>query len=240
MFNCSSNVASSNKKNIMKSTIKIDYDRNHELKPCIKIILPLDLREGEKCTEAHDIDPRDKLVADLLHTPRNIVENYLFEVNQRLLINDGTHLLTTIAAIPEENIFHRFETAIVGRIVSEDDQVECRKYSLHCDPSNIMPVPNNYVSWSKIHEFFEWLDNQPYYNDESYDKKTDGGQLTIRHVFETCLNQEERMKAFNNTPKYKLDSVVKSGYEALDIAFDWKTSPEGWDYWNKVANIQKK
>lgn len=47
------------------------------------------------------------------------------------------------------------------------------------------------------------------------------------------------MNAFNNTPKYKLDSVVESGYKALDIAFDWKTSPEGWDYWNKVAEIQK-
>lgn len=223
----------------MKSTIKIDYDRNHELKPCIKIILPLDLREGEMCTEAHDIDPRDKLVADLLHTPRNLVENYLFEVNQRLLINNGTHLLTTIAAIPEELIFTRFETAIMGGLISEENQRECSDYSINCTPANIIPVPNNYVTWSKVHDFFEWLENQPYSNDTPLQGNTKASDLTIRHVFEMCLNQEERMKAFDNTPKYKLDSVVESGYQALDIAFDWKTSPEGWEYWNKVAEIQK-
>lgn len=63
--------------------------------------------------------------------------------------------------------------------------------------------------------------------------------LTIRYVFEMCLNDDERMKAFNNTPKYKWDTEVESGYQGLDIAFDWKTSPEGWDYWNKVAQCSK-
>lgn len=173
----------------MKSTIKIDYDRSHELKPVIKIILPLDLKEGEKCTEAHDIDPKDKLVADFLHTPRNIVENYLFEVNQRFFINDGSALLTTISAIPEEVIFTRLKTAITGRLISEEDQSECRKYSIHCTPDNIFPVPNNYDAWSKINEFFEWLDNQPYYNDTTVVGSTSDSELTIRHVFETCLNQ---------------------------------------------------
>lgn len=63
--------------------------------------------------------------------------------------------------------------------------------------------------------------------------------LTIRDVFETCLNQEERMAAFNNTPKYKLDTEVESSYMALDVAFDWSTSPEGFNYWDNVAKIQK-
>lgn len=151
----------------MKSTIKIDYDRNHELKPVIKIILPLDLKEGEKCSEAHEIDPRDKLVADFLHTPRNLVENYLFEVNQRVFINDGSSLLTTIAAIPEEYLFARFYRAIIGRIVSEEDQQKCLDFSRR-DYTGTLPRKSpskDYDKWVKIRDFFDWLEKQPYYND---------------------------------------------------------------------------
>lgn len=59
-------------------------------------------------------------------------------------------------------------------------------------------------------------------------------RMTIRGVFETRLSDEERFAAFNNTPKYKWDSDVESDHQALDVAFDFKTSPEGYDYWNKV------
>ena len=157
----------------MKSTIKIDYDRNYELKPVIKIILPLDLKEGEKCIEAHEIDPRDKLVADFLHTQRNTVENYLFEVNQRLLINNGSALLTTIAAIPEESIFTRLKIAIEGRLIGDDvDQIaEFVKFRMSSEvnkkntASSDRPVPANYEKWLKIIEFFEWASQEKYSQD---------------------------------------------------------------------------
>lgn len=208
----------------MKSTIKIDYDRNQELKPVIKIILPLDLREGEMCSEAHDIDPRDKLIADFLHTPRNIVENYLFEVNQRLLINNGESLLTTIAAIPEESIFTRLKTAIIGRLVGDDSMQECQDMRGKTN----RPCPHNYDKWLKITEFFEWVEEQP------YSGNIDVPLVTIRSVFESRLTDEERMAAFNNTPKYKWDIGAENAYQALNQAFDFKTSPEGYEYWNKV------
>lgn len=57
---------------------------------------------------------------------------------------------------------------------------------------------------------------------------------TIRHYFEMCLSDGERQNAFDNTPKYKWDSPAKDAYEALDIAFDFATSPQGYDYWNEI------
>lgn len=215
----------------MKSSVKIDYDRSQELKPVIKIILPLDLRDGDKCTEAHNIDPRDKLVADFLHTPRNLVENYLFEVNQRWLIDNGSSLLTTISPIPEEEMFFRLKTAIMGRIIGDNIEAYrgCESFK---ESDKTGPCPLNYDRWLKITEFFEWVKEQPYSGESVLPDK-----LTIRHVFETMLSQDERIAAFENTPKYKWDSEVISPDQALDIAFDFKSSPQGVDYWNKVLSM---
>ena len=145
------------KNNTMKSTIKIDYDRGHnEVLPAVKIILPLNLHEQENVLEAHDIDSRDKLIADFLHTPGNQECNHIFKVNQCRLLEHGTHLLTTIIPVKEEELFEEFKSNIMGRIISEPD---LQSY----DTPSCKPCGFTYDAWVKIKEFFEWLEKQPYH-----------------------------------------------------------------------------
>lgn len=58
---------------------------------------------------------------------------------------------------------------------------------------------------------------------------------TIRYYFETCLSDSERQNAFNNTPKHKWDEPALDAVQALTIGFDWKVSPQGFEYWSNIA-----
>lgn len=56
---------------------------------------------------------------------------------------------------------------------------------------------------------------------------------TIREWYED-LPKESRDKALKNTPKDTLDDKEASLSEALEGAFFWRSSPEGFDYWETL------
>lgn len=59
---------------------------------------------------------------------------------------------------------------------------------------------------------------------------------TFRDIFELELPDDARLKAFQNTPKYKWDYEANNSiYKSLEEAFDWDKSPEGRKYWEEVS-----
>ncbi len=158
------------RKYIMKSTLKIDYDRGQENYSVIKIVIPDKPPHPIKCGEtpgfAEDIDEdvRDKLIQDLLHTPCWSQPNHFFEVKTTFPIESGR--LTTIGAILEDRLFYTFRHAIINRIVPYDTiiatNIEKNKNIANKDPLNGRENYHKEHLLNKIDEFFDWLDKQEY------------------------------------------------------------------------------
>jgi hypothetical protein len=217
----------------MKSTIKIDTEQGQ---PILKIVQPIECVNFT--LQNDDYDVRDKLLSEFIQKPSMTDWNGWFRVNTHFThpFENPTHQITTIAPVEVSELFTLFKHNILNRLVP---------YNTICAINE--GKEKSQGKHDKIIEFFNWLNEQewatweeqhPYL--EQLPKKTEINlsslpkRMTIRGVFETRLSDEERFAAFNNTPKYKWDADVESDHQALDVAFDFETSPEGSDYWNKV------
>lgn len=169
MFQALSNVAGDLKTNVMKSRIKIDYERGAHNHPVIKIITPLKqkpmrLLESPLSNEDVEEDVQDRLISDLLHSPDQVDPNSFFSIKSKFPLDDGL-LLTTIGAIQEVDILYQFRHAILNRYIPYNDIVALNKA---CDfqfpvvsASGIDKCKStNYYfnTFKKIHEFFDYLD----------------------------------------------------------------------------------
>ena len=114
MFHQSSNVAT-DKKNIMESTVRIDYNSHI---PVIKIIAPKQLHE--------DSDPKDRLIEEFLYTPCVHDRNRLFYLYQNFDL-ETPFRLSTIAAIGYFEEIAKLREHIERRIMSFDAICECRE-----------------------------------------------------------------------------------------------------------------
>lgn len=228
----------------MKSTIKIDLEsQNSGSMPVIKIVQPIDLPDEN----SPDYDVKDKLISIFLHQPCMVERNFMFELATCFPhpIDNPRVNVTTISPIKEENVFYKVRHIILNRLVPYNSIIElnsCGQVALKNKKDGKSPMPERGDLYFKIHEFFDWVEKTGYCSFEDqhpyllprYPKGDIA--LTIRDIFETQLSQDERMAAFNNTPKYKWDLRVDNAYQGLDEAFDWTISAEGWDYWKNVAN----
>lgn len=106
----------------MKAKVTIDYESGTTMTPVIKIVTPLPDRD---LFDKYD-DPRDRLVADFLHTPSCFERNHLFETKTygNILNNGspvGTQDITTIGAVPYDRILYTFKHILLNRYVSHED-----------------------------------------------------------------------------------------------------------------------
>lgn len=62
---------------------------------------------------------------------------------------------------------------------------------------------------------------------------------TIKEWFETIPDSKIRQKALNNLGKSFDPSEKESLREAFYYAFAWEFSPEGHDYWQKIADNER-
>lgn len=228
----------------MKSTIKIDLEsQNYGSTPVIKIIQPSEFLDEN----SPDFDVRDQMIRDFLHHPSNIERNGWFELSTHFTHEvTGIHV-TKITPVKEPDILYKIRHAVLNRLVPYNSIVElnsCSQVAIKNKKDGKSPMPLRGDLYFKIHEFFDWVEKTGYcsyedqtpYLEHKYQETT---SISIRHIFETMLSQEERMSAFNNTPKYKWDSRVDNAYQGINEAFDWTTSPQGFDYWTKVAEKLK-
>jgi len=233
----------------VKSTIKIDLEsQNSGSTPVIKIIQPVDVLDEN----SSDFDIRDKLIRDFLHQPSMVERNSLFELATFYPhpMDEPRVNITTIAPVKEENVLYKIRHMVLNRLVPYDTIVElnsCGQVAVKNKKKGQSPMPLRGDLYFKIHEFFDWVDKEGYCSwEDQHPYYVDGkpiahekNVLKIRDVFETHLSSEERIAAFENTPKYKWDLRVNSAYQGIDEAFDWTSSPQGWDYWEKVAEKLK-
>lgn len=199
----------------MKSSVKIDYIRGRfGNEPCIRIISIQDQPENLE-SEIDNDDVRDKLIADFLHTPLNVYSNDVFVMGSAYHIPNGKNI--TIVPLKNEDRLLVFRNLLINTLKNWE-----------------IPHDEQFV-----HSFYDEIDKLVH-NSLKAKKQSifpiKSPKLTIRHVFETMLSQDERIAAFENTPKYKWDSEVISPDHALDVAFDFQSSPQGADYWNKVLS----
>lgn len=231
----------------MKSTIKIDFEsQNSGSIPVIKIIQPVEVVDEN----SPDYDVKDKLIRDFLHQPCMSDRNSLFELATfypHPMDEPRVHV-TTIAPVKEESIFYKVRHIILNRLVPYNSIMElnsCDQVALKNKREGKSPMPSRGDLYFKVHEFFDWVEKTGYCSWEDQHPYLPGLfpkeeiVLKIRDIFETRLSNEDRILAFDNTPKYKWDSRVDNAYQGINEAFDWKTSPQGFDYWTKVANKLK-
>lgn len=154
----------------MKSTLKIDYERGHESFPVIKIITPLQPQPLVDPTPGYSTDTeedvRDKLTLDFLHSPYKVDRNYFFELKSYFPIANGN--LTTIGAIDEKDLLHRFKHAILYRFVPYLDLVKINRGEIsNKAPSEVQStVEENFRKshdkYIQINAFFNYLDKVGY------------------------------------------------------------------------------
>lgn len=104
----------------MESTLKIDYSSRHDGGiPVVKIIQPIYLKTYDP---AADIDPRDAMVRDFLHTPCMFERNAVFGLSSYFDTPNEkpTHSITHIEPVAEERILSFFQHQLIRRFVSED------------------------------------------------------------------------------------------------------------------------
>lgn len=199
----------------MNSSVKIDYIRGrYGNEPCMKITSVQDQPSNLE-SEADNDDVRDKLIAEFLHTPLRSSPNDVWVIGSSWSIPNGCR--TFIVPLRDDDRLLVFRNMLINTLRDWD-----------------IPHDEQYV-----HSFYDEIDKL--INNSLQAKKQSVGisKITVRHVFETMLSQDERMAAFDNTPKYKWDDLADNAYEALDYAFDFKTSPQGLEYWTNVANKLK-
>lgn len=203
----------------MNSSVRIDYIRGrYGNEPCIKIVSVQD-QPADLESESDNDDVRDKLISEFLYTPLNSYPNDVFVIGSSWSIPNGTRAF--IVPLKNEDRLLVFRNLLVNTL---------KNWEIPHDPQF-------------VYSFYDQIDKLV--NNSLEAKKQNVGlpkssKLTISHVFETMLSQDERIAAFQNTPKYKWDSEVNSPDHALDIAFDFASSPEGSEYWNKVlSNLNK-
>lgn len=216
------------KNNIMKSSIKIDTEQGQ---PILKIIQPIDCINFT--LQNDDYDVRDKLLSEFIQKPSMADWNGWFRVNTHFThpLENPTHQITTIAPVTVDELFNLFKHNILNRLVPYNTIIAINSGQEKSQGKHAKIM--EFFNWLSEQEWATWEEQQPY-SGETQDPETHPKPLTIRHVFEMELSSEERIAAFNNTPKYKWDQQVENNYQALDTAFDFKTSPEGFEYWNAV------
>lgn len=141
----------------MKSTIKVDFNSQHEgAQPVIKIIQPFEVSDQNSTEhDVSDIDVRDKLLKDFLHTPCMTDRNSFFRVSSCFShppVNPNINVIT-ISPIQRAEMFDTFRYAILNRIVPIDtiEDLNSRKGKFESIP------PYGFEDYVKIHEFFDWL-----------------------------------------------------------------------------------
>lgn len=163
----------SDKNKVMKSTIKIDYERSKNLTPVIKIIIPKpDSLIGETTGyfETIDEDVKDGLIRSFLHSPCMAVPNSFFEVKTHYPIH-GDLELTTIGAISEDNLFSRFRWALIHRFVPTSSIAQLAALKDQ-KGDGVRKAEQGEDKWHRINEFFDWLDKQAYApTEEEYNGK---------------------------------------------------------------------
>lgn len=233
------------KNNIMKSTIKIDYqDRNSGGQPVIKIIQPAQKQDDD----AIDFDVRDKLINGFLQTPCMVQRNSWFNLDSCYAIppeGETKFHVITIAPVHEDNLLYRFRHAILNRFVPEDTIVKLntRGTEKHCGDST-RKVEQGEIEYFKIHDFFDWLDktNRPSWEEQHPENKVEiadnnsqkVNDKTVRYFYEMKLSQEARMYAFENTSKIKLENPASSLQDAILQSFYIGDTPQGAVYWQDV------
>lgn len=214
----------------MKSTIRIDTEQGQ---PILKIVQPIDCVNFT--LQNNDYDVKDKLLSEFIQKPSMTDWNGWFRVNTHFThpYENPTHQITTIAPVMVDELFNLFKHNILNRLV----------------PYNTIIAINSGEEKSqgkhaKIMDFFNWLDEQEWatweeqhpYIEES--KSTIQNALpkvrTVRDFYELDLPQEARMKAFDNTPKTKLDRYVENLQQAIFNSFDISQTPEDSKYWQDV------
>lgn len=156
------------KKNIMKSTIKIDYERTMDLCPVIKIIMPKSAGFSEATqeltpgfNETTDEDVKDKLLRDFIQLPCMAVPNSFFEISTRFPIRGELELIT-IAPIMEKNLFSRFRWAILHRLVRTSSISVFAGKGEEKGSLGARKAHFEEGEWNEINRFFDWLDQQEY------------------------------------------------------------------------------
>jgi hypothetical protein len=61
---------------------------------------------------------------------------------------------------------------------------------------------------------------------------------TIKEWFLSIEDPEIRYRALYNLSKKDGDKIVGSFNEAIDNGFKWKWTPEGFDYWGKISEME--
>jgi hypothetical protein len=210
----------------MKSTIKIDTEQGQ---PILKIVQPIDCVNFT--LQNDDYDVRDKLLSEFIQKPSMTDWNGWFRVNTHFThpFENPTHQITTIAPVEVEELFNLFKHNILNRLVPYNTVIAINSGELKSKGKHAKII--EFFNWLSEQEWATWEEQHPYLSEQ---KPKLTKRKTIRDVFETRLSDEERIAAFDNTPRYKWDTGIESDYQALDVAFDFSTSPEGLEYWNKV------
>lgn len=166
----------------MDSTLKIDFQsRGNHFVPIIKIVQPIRM-SGTPSDEVFE-DPKDKLISNLLHTPCLLKRNSVFERHStESHPTENPHfIITTIASIEEDNLFRRFKSHIMDRIISWEDFNEIHSF-LHDDYDGgyvgARKSPNNLDKYQKIEDFFQWLSQQEHW--DNHDIKTNAYSPKIK------------------------------------------------------------
>jgi len=232
----------------MESTLKIaTSSRGVHGVPVIKIVQPVYLSNPIPGYDFEDV--KDELISSLLHTPCMQYPNQLFRVDSRFQYpadGESKVVITTISAIEEGQMFHAFKHAIFDRLISYENLCDCIEFEKRpSGPGAHGPVPFDYDKYLKIKEFFDWVWDQPYNGDpvntpietrRDTQPKPVIPMETIRDYFEMTLEQGERINAFENTPKVRLDMKVQSIAEAFQKAFNIFESKQGAEYWHRVID----
>lgn len=155
----------------MKSTLKIDYQgRGTHFVPIIKIVQPIEMAYRPENDEVFE-DPKDKLISNLLYTPLRVDANQLFEITMRRQVPDENPeiIVTTMAALEEEQLFRRMKRMIQDRLLSQEDFDECFKVIKNNLPHDsiysTIDTSFGFDKFLKIEEFFNWLCEQHYWSD---------------------------------------------------------------------------
>lgn len=214
----------------MKSTIRIDTEQGQ---PILKIVQPIDCVNFT--LQNNDYDVKDKLLSEFIQKPSMTDWNGWFRVNTHFThpFENPTHQITTIAPVMVDELFNLFKHNILNRLV----------------PYNTIIAINSGEEKSqgkhaKIMDFFNWLDEQEWATWDEQHPYIEESQSTIqnalpktrtvRDFYELDLPQEARMKAFDNTPKTKLDRYVENLQQAIFNSFDISQTPDDAKYWQDV------
>lgn len=153
------------KDNKMKSTLKIDYSsRPNGGRPVIKIVQPIELLKAENYAE--DVDVRDVMIRDYLHTPCMSDRNGLFRVSSHFETphgNNPTHYITNIDVVPEEEMFYTFRHAILNRLIPYNTLLSMdREEPKKPDDTSCSTRFERELEAKKINEFFDWVEQTGY------------------------------------------------------------------------------